>query len=168
MTISIWISAFSLLVSFVAVYFTFKKDAHRIRVKQRTFSARSFDAIAINNDSSSSVKLSAVGHLNEVGTITWPREFSDAETNRPISFPAVIEGRSTLFGMVTHNVHIFPEGSVYGFCAQLSCGRAFVMTRNLPTWKAIELKTKALVSWISSGKWGFQMNDTQYRPYLQR
>jgi hypothetical protein len=56
-----------------------------------------------------------VGHVNEKGEITWLKEFSNAETNQRLSIPASIESKSTLFGMVTHNIHTFPPEELMVF-----------------------------------------------------
>lgn len=166
MQITAIISTISLVFSGIALYFTFKKDAHRIRLVHRKFHERYLDTVAINNDSGFSVRLAAIGHINQQGKITWLQYIGNATTNSNVDLPILLEARSTFFSMVTHNIHSFPQGAVYGFCVQLSCGRTSITSGNLPNGLKFRLKVRELISWLSSGSFGFPRSNLPYASYL--
>lgn len=166
MTYPIIISTLSFFCSCIALYFTFKRDTHRIRASQKTIRNRHIDTVTVNNDSGFAVNVSAIGHINHRGNIIWLDDVSNASTGGYIKFPIVIDARSALSSIITHNIHTFPQGKVYGFCIQLACGRTSVTVGNLPRKLALNLRIREVLSWLSSGKIGFPINDVQYKPYI--
>ena len=158
MTLSIWISIAALLLSTMAMYFTFKKDAHRIRVHHGTVSGHYFDEVSINNDSSFPVRVAAIGHVDINGRIAWIDYFFDIRANKTESYPLLIEGRNTyLCGINPRKQKArIPNSDTYGYCVQLQCNRTFVSTNTLPWPQILLLKSRELISRISQGKWGFQ------------
>ena len=164
MSLSILISIISLVFSGVALYFTFKRDAHRVKISHEYFSKRWFEGVKIQNGSAFGVKLIALGHIDPKGHITWLSQVGDVVSKQFIKFPLTVESRSTLFCTVAHNIHTFPQGETYGFCIQLSCGRTFVSTGNLPMKLSIKLRLLQLVSRLSEGERGFPFSNFQYKP----
>lgn len=100
MSFSAWVSVFALAISIIALYFTFKKDAHRIRLKLNRGPYGTSDFISINNDSSFSVFISSVGHVPLDGEIEWMKKICDGKINESFDFPVKVDARSTYEGVL--------------------------------------------------------------------
>ncbi|MXR68757.1 hypothetical protein GNT65_08745 [Shewanella sp. JBTF-M18] len=147
------ISLISLFFSAVALYFTFKKDAHRLRLTSFESMPKKYrDHFSINNDSSFPVRVSAVGHIDSRGKLTWIKKTFEVTKNTRIELPHTIEPRTTLrLGIVSG---VLPTQKHHGYCVQLDCGRTFYTSGNLPTKLALTNKLKGLLSRLTSGKYG--------------
>lgn len=153
---SIIISSVALIFSGIALYFTFKKDAHRLSLFLKKSPRLYLDCLSINNDSSFPVRLSSIGHINAYGKIIWLDNFCDLTKNKGLGFPIQIDARSTFEGAVIYRQ--IPEDSEYGYCVQLDCGRTFIAEGNLNKKLSKSLKIKSFLSRITSGKKGFTKN----------
>lgn len=163
MSFSEWISILALAISFSALYFTFKKDAHRIRLRLNKGPYGTSDFISINNDSSFSVFISSVGHLPLDGEIEWISKMCDGKINKSFEFPIRVDSRSTYQGVFVGD---YPHKSnQYAYCVQLDCGRTFVVSNTIPCKAYIKLKLLSLLSWLSSGRFGFKKNDVHIFKY---
>ncbi|WP_448724576.1 hypothetical protein [Pseudomonas farris] len=163
MSISEWVSILALSISFTALYFTFKKDAHRIRLTLNKGPYGTSDFISINNDSSFSVFISSVGHLPLDGEIEWARKICDGKVNKSFEFPVKVDARSTYQGVLLGD---YPSKSKqYAYCVQLDCGRTFVVSNTIPCKDYVKLRLLSLLSWLSSGRVGFKKNDVHISKY---
>ncbi|WP_141230166.1 hypothetical protein [Pseudomonas sp. Irchel 3A5] len=163
MSFSEWISILALAISFSALYFTFKKDAHRIRLSLNKGPYGTSDFISINNDSSFPVFISSVGHLPLNGAIEWISKICDGKINKSFEFPVRVDPRSTYQGVFLGG---YPHKSeMYSYCVQLDCGRTFVVSNTIPRKAYIKLKLLSLLSWLSSGRFGFEKNDVHISKY---
>ncbi|HGM7926780.1 TPA: hypothetical protein ACKQKD_000499 [Pseudomonas aeruginosa] len=163
MSFSEWMSVLALAISFAALYFTFKKDAHRIRLSLKKGSYGTSDFISINNDSSFSVHISSVGHLPLGGKIEWIEKIGDGKSNKRVDFPVVLEPRTTYQGILVGDYPF--KSSQYAYCVQLDCGRTFVISDTFPRKNYFQLKMLSLLSWVSSGRLGFERNDIHMAKY---
>ncbi|MXR31893.1 hypothetical protein [Pseudomonas sp. PICF6] len=163
MSVSELVSILALGISFTALYFTFKKDAHRIRLTLNKGPHGTSDFISINNDSSFSVFISSVGHLPLDGKIEWTRKICDGKLNKSFEFPVKVDARSTYQGVLLGD---YPSKSKqYTYCVQLDCGRTFVISNTIPRKDYAKLKLLSLLSWLSSGRAGFKKNDIHISKY---
>jgi len=163
MSISEWISIFALGISLTALYFTFKKDAHRIRLNLNKGPYGTSDFISINNDSSFPVFISSVGHLPLDEEIEWMQKICDSKVNKSFEFPIKVDARSTYQGVILGG---YPSKSKrYAYCVQLDCGRTFVISDTMPRQAYLKLKVLSLLSWLSSGRIGFNKNDVHISKY---
>lgn len=163
MIFSEWASTLALTISFAALYFTFKKDAHRIRLKLDKGPYGTSDFLSINNDSSFPVNISSVGHLPLDGKIEWMSKICDGKVNQSFNFPVIVDPRSTYQGVLVGNYPI--KSKQYAYCVQLECGRTFVISNTLPYKTRAKLKLLSLLSWLSSGGLGFDKNDVHISKY---
>jgi len=154
------IQSLTLLLSITVFWF----NLHRVRVRHETIHDRFFDVVSIDNDSSFSVRVSAIGHIDPNENIKWMDYIGDVRTNKNISYPMIVEGRSELLCSIIHNIHFFPTGKIYGYCVQLDSGRTYVSTGNLPFLLSTKLKFKSIVSRVTFGRFGFLKN----RIYIQQ
>ncbi|MFG9945120.1 hypothetical protein [Pseudomonas aeruginosa] len=163
MNFSEWTSILALAISSTALYFTFKKDAHRIRLNLEKGPYGTSDFLSINNDSSFPVHISSVGHLPLNGEIEWTSKIGDGKINKSFEYPVKVDPRSTYRGIFVGN---YPHKSrQYAYCVQLDCGRTFVVSRTLPKVAYAKLKLLAFLSWISSGQLGFKKNEAHISKY---
>ena len=163
MLLPVWVSTASLVVSFIALYFTFKKDAHRIRLTLNYGKYGTSDYISINNDSSFPVRVSSVGYIDESESITWLEKICEAKENVSHLFPVEVGARSTYQGIILGR-HVSSTAK-YGYCVQLDCGRTFTIQGRLSKKIATKLKTKSFISWLSSGRLGFEKNNVHISKY---
>ncbi|MNJ23733.1 hypothetical protein D3C77_181260 [compost metagenome] len=163
MSVSECISIFALGASLAALYFTFKKDAHRIRLSLNKGPYGTSDFISINNDSSFPVFISSVGHIPLDGEIEWMQKICDGKVNKSFEFPVKIDARSTYQGVLLGS---YPSKSKsYAYCVQLDCGRTFVISVTMPRKAYMRLKLLSILSWLSSGRIGFNKNDAHISKY---
>ncbi|HHM5822263.1 TPA: hypothetical protein ACRL4E_001923 [Pseudomonas aeruginosa] len=163
MSFSEWMSMIALAVSLCALYFTFKKDAHRIRLRLKKGSYGTSDFISVNNDSSFPVHISSVGHLPLGGKVEWLEKIGDGKSNARVDFPVMVEPRTTYQGILVGDYPF--KSDRYAYCVQLDCGRTFVISDTFPRKEYFYLKMRSLLSWVSSGKHGFEKNDIHMAKY---
>ncbi|CBJ36231.1 exported protein of unknown function [Ralstonia solanacearum CMR15] len=164
MNTSLAISLFSVAIASVALYFTFKKEAHRLRLYRETVTNRWHDVLSVNNDSSFPVQISAIGCLTTSGQIHWLALVGEYRSNQGVDYPIAVPGRSTYHVTVMHRYLPPPGGSTpLGYCVQLDCGRTFVITSTLE-WKiAVAFGLKSLASRLWPGRAGFPRSDLHLR-----
>lgn len=157
------LSIISAFISVTALYFTFKKDAHRLRVNHKYKHREWHDILSINNDSSFTVQISAIGCLTEDGSVHWIELVGDYKANNLIDYSIPISGRSTFYALVMHR-NLPGRAPAAGYCVQLDCGRTFVSVAGLGTKASVAFKVRSAISWLSSGKTGFPRNELHLRP----
>jgi hypothetical protein len=156
MSTPVAISLAALAISGAALYFTFKKDAHRVRLALTKVPEDNRDHLRINNDSSFPVRVCAVGRIERFGGVKWLKSFGNWEKNDTEPYPITVGARTTLRGFKVHGMH--HPVDAYGYCVQLDCGRTFVAAGDLPLQVAYRFKAMAILSWLSSGRLGFPEN----------
>ncbi|MDO3624446.1 hypothetical protein Q3O98_25595 [Ralstonia pseudosolanacearum] len=172
MNTSILVSIFSLavaiisaLIASVALYFTFKKDAHRLRLHRRDVNKGWHDVLSVNNDSSFPVQIAAVGCLTMRGEVHWFASVGEYRSNQHVNYPISVPARSTYHVVVMHRYLPFTNRSApRGYCVQLDCGRTFVITSTLERWTAVAFGLKSLASRLWPGKAGFPRSELHLRP----
>lgn len=159
------VSLISALIASVALYFTFKKDAHRLRLHRRDVNKGWHDVLSINNDSSFSVQIAAVGCLTTSGKIHWLASVGEYRANQYVNYPIPVPGRSTYHVIVMHRYlpSTYRHGP-RGYCVQLDCGRTFVITSTLGRRMAVAFGLKSLASRLWPGKVGFPRGELHLRP----
>lgn len=149
------ISIVSLVFSAVALYFTFKKDSHRVRILGfESMPSKYMDLFSINNDSSFPITISAILHISHNGKITKMEKCFKYIENERLPIPYTIQPRSTLRAGAVSGV--IPSQKQHSYGVQLDCGRTFYVSGNLPPKVAIKFKLKEVLSRLTSGKYGTQ------------
>lgn len=162
---SLVVSLISALVASVALYFTFKKDAHRLRLYWTNVMNGWHDVLSINNDSSFPVQVAAIGYLSMDGQVRWLPSVGDYRANQHVDYPIPISGRSTYHVTVMHRyLPCTNRRTPRGYCVQLDCGRTFVIVPTLRRRTAVAFKLKSLASRLWPGKVGFPRSELHLRP----
>jgi len=162
---SLVVSLISALIASVALYFTFKKDAHRLRLYWTNVLNGWHDVLSINNDSSFSVQVSAIGYLAMDGQVHWLPSVGDYGANQHVDYPISISGRSTYHVTVMHRYLPWSNRRTpRGYCVQLDCGRTFVIASTLGRRTAAAFELKSLTSRLWPGKAGFPRSELYLRP----
>lgn len=162
---SLAVAIISALIASVALYFTFKKDAHRLRLHRREVSKGWHDVLSVNNDSSFPVQIAAVGCLTMSGEVHWFASVGEYRSNQHVHYPISVPARSTYHVIVMHRYLPFTDRRTpRGYCVQLDCGRTFVITSTLERWTAFAFGLKSLASRLWPGKAGFPRNELHLRP----
>lgn len=142
----------SLAFSSIALFFTFRKDAHRISLEVNPMWEQFIDVIGVNNDSSFPVGVLSVGHINQDGDVTWV-PVGDFVQNKSAPYPIRIEPRSlrTLHVMV---VRLFNnQKSPHGYCVQLESGRIYVVQHTASLKTIFKFYVSSLLSRLSAGRY---------------
>jgi hypothetical protein len=147
------VSFSALAISAIALFFTFRKDAHRISI---TKTEAKYDAVIlrVSNDSSFSVGIWGVGSFTENGVIKWIENVGDYKTNKFASYPIRVEAHSA-FSIVVIAGREIPSSVPHGYCVQLESGRTFVLPSTVPIPATIKMHLRSLLSRISAGSLGF-------------
>jgi hypothetical protein len=149
---SIIISITSLVISAIALYLNFKKDAHRLHVWHQPTN-KFYDIVSICNSSAFPVRVSGVLYIDGNGEAIWPEVVGDYVTNRFMRYPFEVGARSTC--RVTVPYRNVPRGHIYGYCIRLDCNRLYVSPGNLPSPAARGFKVKSILSRLFPKKFNF-------------
>lgn len=153
------ISTIALISSLISLYFTFKKDGHSIQLKFNPQRKIYRDYISITNCATAPIQIRSIGIIDEYLDIVWSEKCGDADTNKFVSFPHVIQGRTTFEA----SVRISEKN--YGYCIQLSCGRTFVIQGSLGFINYLNVWLKSLISRVTSGRYGFEISNIHLKKY---
>ena len=145
-------SIVSFLSSMVALHFTFRKDAHRVRLEATPLE---FDAVAlgVNNDSGCEVQILSVGFFGISGKVTWVDRVGDYVTNRFVRFPVQVPPRSLYVATMIVGRDVPDYGRKYGYCVQLSTGRFYVLRNTAPMRVVAKMHVASLLSRITGGRY---------------
>lgn len=149
LTSAIAVGAF--LVSLIALFFSLRKDAHHIRLEVTPLK---YDAIAlgINNDSACDADILSVGYFDSDGHVTWIARVGDYTTNKFVTYPISVRGRSMFpVSLVRGRDVPYEESASHGYCVQLATGRIYVLRGNVPVATALKMYFASLLSCISRG-----------------
>ena len=156
---SLNISILALIISTVALYFSIRKEIYRVRLIHKPDFTRYgslYDNLLIVNDSSFSIAISDISHVNSNGDIQ-SIAISDKSTGEYIDFPIVIVEKRKFNGLLIHNNSRFPVGEIYGFIVQLDGGQTYFTGGNLNFRLKIKFKFKSILSCLSAGRFGFKI-----------
>ncbi len=146
------ISSLSMLMSGVAIFITFRKDAHRMKL--HLINGNYNDKITIHNDSQAKVQLQAVGVIDSSSEIVWRKGCYNSITNTEVTFPTIIEGRTAF----TASLRQPDKMDEYAYCIQLSSGRTYVVNSSLNQSVYTRLVFRSIISQLSAGKYGFPLS----------
>lgn len=140
------------LISLVALHFTFRKDAHRIRLEVTPLE---FDVIVIgvNNDSACDADILSVGYFDSMGKVTWISQVSEYRTNKWVSYPISVKARSMYAVSLVAGRDVPSEGKSFGYCVQLATGRIYILRGTAPLRVALKLHFASLLSRLSGGRY---------------
>ncbi|WP_443112868.1 hypothetical protein [Herbaspirillum seropedicae] len=142
----------AVVISLVSLHFTFRKDAHRIRLEVTPLK---FDAIAlgIKNDSACDADILAVGYFDSFGNITWLPQVGDYRTNQWVNYPISVKARSLYAVSMVAGRDVPSKEVLFGYCVQLATGRIYVLRGTTPWHVAIKMHFASLLSRISGGRY---------------
>lgn len=146
-----WISFVAIPISLIALYFTFRKDAHRIRLEV-TPQPHYAVALGVNNDSACDADVLSVGFFNEAGKVKWVEKVGSFQTNQWISYPITVKGRSLFVVTLVAGRDIPHADEKFGYCVQLATGRIYVLRNTAPWDVAFKMHFASLVSRLTGGR----------------
>lgn len=148
----------SLAFSSVALFFTFRKDAHRITLEVTPLWADWIDVLGVGNDSSFAIGILSVGYFDANGEITWV-PVGDFKVNHTAPYPIRIESRSLSALQVMVVRHFNNHKAPHGYCVQLESGRVYAIRYTAPFLIGMKFHISSLVSRLTAGR---------YAPWLIR
>jgi hypothetical protein len=159
MNLTLFSALIALAFSLISLFFTFRKDAHRIRLEVTPLWKQWIEVIGVNNDSSFPVGVLTVGYFEEDGLVVWFPGASDYSKNCPISLPVRVEARSLFALQIICSNHLVSPNSPHGYCIQLESGRIYVIQHTATIRMTWRLYLTSLISRITAGS---------YAPWLSR
>lgn len=140
------------LISLVALHFTFRKDAHRIRLEVTPLE---FDVIAlgVNNDSACDADVLSVGYFDPTGKVTWIPQVGEYRTNKWVNYPIPIKARSMYAVSLVAGRDVPSKGRSFGYCVQLATGRIYVLQGTAPWGVTLKMHVASLLSRLSGGRY---------------
>jgi len=148
----------SLAFSSVALFFTFRKDAHRLTLEVTPMWEQWIDVLGVGNDSSFTVGVLSVGYFDAKGKITW-LDVGDLKVNRIVSYPIRIDPRSLCSLQVLVVRHFNNHKAPHGYCVQLESGRIYTIQYTAPLWPSLKFHVASVVSRLTAGR---------YAPWIKR
>lgn len=147
-----FLSIAAFLISLVALHFTFRKDAHRIRLE---ITQLEFDVVAlgINNDSACDADVLSVGYFDTMGKVTWIPQVGEYRTNKWVNYPISVKARSMFAVSLVAGRDVPSKGKAFGYCVQLATGRIYVLQGTAPLKVALKMHFASLLSRLSGGRY---------------
>lgn len=142
----------SLFLATVALIFTFRKDAHHLRL-DLTYIEFNGVVLGVNNDSSVPFGILSVGFFNSAGQIEWIRQVGDYITNKWVTYPVRVEARSLRSISLVAPRDVPHQNEPHGYCVQLETGRLYVLRNSAPTDVWLRLQFASFASRLSRGAW---------------
>jgi hypothetical protein len=139
-----------------AFLFTFRKDAHHVRLELQYDGHQKYVSKAvlnINNDSACTFGVLSIGHFDEAGQITWLERVGKYATNRYVDYPIRIEPRSMCAILLVVGRDIPSPKTRTGVCLQLETGRVYVLRNRAPVLVWLRMYAGSIVSRLSRGGW---------------
>ena len=141
----------ALTFSSIALFFTFRKDAHRVSLEVTPLWGQCIDVLGVSNDSSFAVGVLSVGLFDSHANVTWISVGSFVQ-NRHASYPIRIEPRSLYLLQVLVVNHFGNHKAPHGYCVQLESGRIYVIKHTAPLLPTLKLQIASMVSRLSAGR----------------
>jgi hypothetical protein len=159
MTFTSTLSFIAVVFSAIALFITYRKDAHQIRLEVSLTAYRDV-ILGIVNDGGVDTSIRSIGYFYRFGEVTWlTKTVGNHRANVGIEFPLAVKARSTFEVFLNTSQKIPQYKNTYGFCVQLDTGRLFIYSRHIAKFDAIRMH---IVSWISCITGG------RYSPGIQR
>jgi hypothetical protein len=146
------LSIAAFILSLIAIHFTFRKDAHRIRLEAIPVQHGAL-AININNDSGCDVEVLSVGYFDGSGIVYWIDRVGEYQRNKWIDYPILVKARSMLCTTTILGRDVPHMSEAFGVCIQLSTGRLYATKFTSPWETALKLHFASLLSRISGGRY---------------
>jgi len=137
--------------SSIALFFTFRKDAHRVSLEVTPLWEQWIDVLGVSNDSSFAVGVLSVGLFDSNAEVTWISVGSFVQ-NRHASYPIRIEPRSLCPLQVLVVDHFGHHKAPHGYCVQLESGRVYVIKHTAPHLPTLKLQISSIVSRLTAGR----------------
>lgn len=150
--IPILISTAALLVSLTALFFTFRKDAHRVRL-EINLGGPGVVIIGVNNDSACSASVLSVGYFGSEAKVHWLSHVGNYKSNSSVSYPICVDARSLLNIQIIGGQELPASYQQFGYCVQLATGRVFVVRGGAPGLISLQMHFASLISRITAGRW---------------
>lgn len=146
------VSIAAFLVSLTALFFTFRKDAHRVRLEviQGEYGAI---ILGVNNDSACDTAVLSVGYFGAQGLVHWLPQVGNYATNTSVKYPIHIDARSLFAIQIIAGRHLPVQNQELGYCVQLATGRFFAVQSGAPLGVAVKMHVASLASRISAGRY---------------
>ncbi len=148
----------SLAFSSVALFFTFRKDAHRLTLEVTPLWEQWIDVLGVGNDSSFAVGILSVGYFDANGRVTW-LSVGDFKINKMATYPIRVEPRSLCALQLLVVRHFNNHKAPHGYCVQLESGRVYAIQHTAPFWPSLKFHAASIVSRLTAGS---------YAPWLAR
>jgi hypothetical protein len=142
----------SIAISLIALFFTFRRDAHRISLEVTPLWERWIEVIGINNDSSFPVGVLSVGYFESTSKVLWLSSVSCFAKNFDADFPIRIEARSLCTLQVAVARDVPNPSTARGYCVQLESGRIYVIRHTAPWRISLKFNFSSLISRITAGR----------------
>ena len=144
-------------ISLIALFISYRKDGHHIRLEvtpQEPATPHEMDVIVlgINNDSACSANILSVGHFNSLGHVTWIKRVGDCRTNKFVTYPFSVSGRSIFAVLLIRGRDVPYKRVTHGYCVQLATGRIYVLRGNVPLLTALKMHCASWLSRVSRGR----------------
>ena len=146
------LSGAAIIISLVALFFTFRKDTHRIRL-ETTLRAYGTIVLGINNDSACDAEVLSVGYFDALGKVTWIPRVGEYRTNKWVNYPIMVKARSLCVISLLLGREIPSEGTAFGYCVQLATGRLYILRGSAPAGATLNLHLASLISRLSGGRY---------------
>lgn len=146
------LSLTALIISLVALHFTFRKDAHRIRL-EITILEFNLIVLGINNDSACDADVLSVGYFDSSGQVTWIPKVGEYSTGKWVQYPISVRARS-LYNVILIIGREIPDKEMsFGYCVQLATGRIYILRGTAPLWVTLKMHCASLISRLSGGRY---------------
>lgn len=146
------LSIAAFIISLVALFFTFRKDAHRIRLEVTPGEYLTV-VLGINNDSACDAEVLSVGYFDASGKVTWIPHVGEYRTNKGVDYPILVKARSLCVIALLLGREIPSEDTAFGYCVQLATGRLYILQGSAPAGAALKLHLASLISRLSGGRY---------------
>lgn len=141
----------SLVFSSVALFFTFRKDAHRVTLEVTPLWEHWIDVLGVGNDSSFAVGILSIGYFNESSEITW-LSVGDFKVNQTAPYPIRVEPRSLSALQVMVVRHFNNHKAPHGYCVQLESGRVYAIRHTAPLLVSMKFHISSVLSRLTAGR----------------
>lgn len=146
------LSIAALIISLVALFFTFRKDAHRIRLEVTPGEYWTV-VLGVNNDSACDAEVLSVGYFDASGKVTWIPHVGEYRTNRWVDYPILVKARSLCVIPLIFGREIPSKDTAFGYCVQLATGRIYVLRGSAPFGTSFRFHLASLLSRLSGGRY---------------
>lgn len=151
----------------ISLLFTFRKDAHHVRLE---LSHVDFDAVVlgVNNDSSVPFGILSVGTFDSSGQVRWTSSVGDYISNEWLDYPIRVEPRTLRSISMVAPRDVPYKDQAHGYCVQLETGRLYVLQNTSTNGVWLRLQIASFASRLSRGAWVPSVADRPRLPTRRR